>query len=98
MSFFNKPKSAQDMSTLEVATELALKNLMATGPETREYTRLLSAIERLTELQKATSRRVSPDTIAVVAANIVGILLIINHERASVVASKALGFVQRLGR
>jgi len=39
------------------------------------------------------SRRVSPDTLAIVAANIVGILLIIGYERANVVTSKALGFI-----
>lgn len=41
-------------------------------------------------------RRVSPDTLALIAANIVGIVVIIGHERANVIASKALGFVSKL--
>lgn len=38
----------------------------------------------------------SADSMAVVAANIVGIVMILGHERANVIASKALGFVTKL--
>lgn len=41
-------------------------------------------------------KRVSPDTLALIGANIVGIVMIIGHERANVIASKALGFVSKL--
>lgn len=41
-------------------------------------------------------RRVSPDTLALVGANIIGIVMIIGHERANVIASKALGFISKL--
>lgn len=37
--------------------------------------------------------KVSPDTIVVVAANLLGILLILNHERLDIISTKALGFV-----
>lgn len=40
-------------------------------------------------------RRVKPDTLALVGANILGIVLVIGHERASVIATKALGFVSK---
>ena len=40
-----------------------------------------------------TLRRVSPDTMAIVAGNLLGIALIVGHERMNVVTSKALGFV-----
>lgn len=51
-----------------------------------------------TELKKKEvedRKRVSPDTVALIAANLAGILLIIGHERINVVTSKALGFVTR---
>jgi hypothetical protein len=40
-------------------------------------------------------KTVSPDTLAVVVGNLLGIVLILNYEKANVVASKALGFVIR---
>lgn len=40
-------------------------------------------------------RRVSADTIAAMACNILGIVLILEYERTHVIASKALGFVIR---
>lgn len=41
-------------------------------------------------------RRVSPDTWAIVAANLVGIGLILGHERLNVITTKALGFIMRM--
>lgn len=40
-------------------------------------------------------RRVSPDTMALIAANLAGIAVIIGYERINVITSKALGFVAR---
>lgn len=37
--------------------------------------------------------RVSPDTWAMIAANLAGIVVIVGYERLHVIASKALGFV-----
>lgn len=41
------------------------------------------------------SWKISPDTLAVVLCNLVGILLILNHEKIDIVTSKALGFVMK---
>jgi len=41
-------------------------------------------------------RRVSMDTWAVVGANLAGIVFIIGYERASIITSKAIGFVRKL--
>lgn len=40
--------------------------------------------------------RVKMDTWALVGANLVGILIMVNYERAHVLTSKALGFIGRL--
>ena len=42
-----------------------------------------------------TPDRVSKDTLAIIAGNIAGIVLIIGYERMNVIASKALGFVMK---
>ena len=36
-----------------------------------------------------------PETLAIIAANLLGILLILNHERLNVVTSKAVSFVKK---
>lgn len=40
--------------------------------------------------------RPSTDTLAIIAGNLVGIVFILGHERANVIASKALGLVMKL--
>lgn len=37
--------------------------------------------------------KISPDTLLIVGANLLGILLILNHERLDIISTKALGFV-----
>lgn len=41
-------------------------------------------------------RKVSKETLAVIAANLTGIVIILGYERANVIASKALGFIGKL--
>ena len=60
-------------------------------------------LERITKLQKIRNDErqayqadlPNADTILTVAANLIGIALIINHERVNVITSKALPFVTR---
>jgi hypothetical protein len=61
-----------------------------------EYAKLLSHLTKLYNLKEDNSKRsVSADTKAVVLGNLVGILMIVGHERAHVVTSKALNFVMK---
>ena len=63
-------------------------------PATEEYG---ISLERLGKLQKIRQEekpdRVSSDTIALITANLAGILLVIRHENLNVVTSKALSFI-----
>lgn len=63
-----------------------------------EFTKLLDQYTKLIMLQSAErqGRRVSPDVLATILANLAGIGLIISHERVNVIASKALSFVMKL--
>jgi len=45
---------------------------------------------------KERSWKPSPDAIVGAAATVVGILLVLHHEKANVIASKALGFVNKM--
>lgn len=62
-----------------------------------DYTKMVDHVTALYQLkeQKA-SRRVSPDTLAIVIGNLVGIIFIVGHERAHVLTSKAMNFVLKL--
>lgn len=61
-----------------------------------EYGKMTDNLKKLYILRAETTRKVSPDTLANIAANLTGIILILNYERAGVVASKALGFLKQL--
>lgn len=39
---------------------------------------------------------IKPDTVAMIGANLLGILLILNHERLDIVSTKALGFISKI--
>lgn len=83
---------------LEELTRKALMDLMANPVMPAEEFNL--KIERLTKLleivqaDKAHSR-VSKDTLAVIGANLFGILMIIRHEFANPLNSKALSLLLR---
>jgi hypothetical protein len=57
-------------------------------------------VERLTKLHKIQEERkperVSPNTVATVAANLLGIVMIIRHEQLNFITSKALNFIMRV--
>ena len=65
-------------------------------PYQSPYNELLKRIERLNALIGEDKKKgVSLDTALTVGANILGIVLIIHHEKLNVITSKALSFVMR---
>ena len=74
----------------EATTQLG--SLTATD---EEYSKTIDQIERLHKLlaKEREGFRVSPDTLIIVAGNLLGIVLILNYERLVVITSKAVGFV-----
>lgn len=59
-----------------------------------EYARKVDQLQKLYSLkEKPSEKRVSPDTLAIVAGNLAGILLIVGAEKTGVVTSKALQFL-----
>jgi hypothetical protein len=86
-----------DSDALTEATNAAIAALSEMSPTDKGYAEALSCVERLEALRTGKSKmRVSPDTVALIIANLAGIVLILQHERAHVVVSKALGFVSKL--
>ncbi len=86
---------AKKKPCLEVESESVLKEMMAEQDVCSEnYQKHLEVLERLNKL-KGEKKSLSPDTILVVAANLLGIALILGYESVGNITSKALGFVMR---
>lgn len=101
--------SAKDVAVehhaLDAAITHVLDHMSEVKCESEEYAKLVDHLAKLYKMKEIdaavraeveNSRRVSPDTMAIVGANLLGILMIIGHERANVIATKALGLLTKL--
>lgn len=86
--FKDEPNAA-----LESQIDAVLEEMQEEGVDSDKYPKLMTYLERLHKL-KAGERRtpVSRDTIAIVAGNLLGILVIVAYEQKHVMTSK--GFTQ----
>lgn len=85
-------KETETEKTLKLRDiELALKKM-----EIDSSAELKAAETEAKKAETQDRRRVSSDTLALIAANVAGIIMIIGYERVNVIASKALGFVGKV--
>ena len=93
--FTRKPDTNDQL--LNEILERVMQDMKGEDPNTEKYAQMR---EQLTELYKIRnenrSRRVSPDTLATIGANLLGIGIIVGHERTHIVTSKALSFIRKL--
>lgn len=81
-------------SKLDEEFDACLDEMSSVSTASEEYDKMVRNLERLHRLKmEEKCRKVSPDTKAVIAGNLLGILLILGYEKANVITSKALGFV-----
>jgi hypothetical protein len=81
-------------SALETVMDEALDHLSFYNPHDDEYGTTVDQLVKLNSIKATPSpKRVSPDTLALVGANLAGIAAVLWHEQAHVVASKALGLL-----
>lgn len=88
----NQEIEACEISTMVERTERINE---AKKQKLDDLDRLLELAEKRQKLKDASRFKVSPDTIVVGLINLVGIGLILGHEKLNVITSKALGFVIR---
>jgi hypothetical protein len=62
--------------------------------ETKDYASMVDQVVKLQEIRHAGG--ISKETLATIGANILGIVVILGHERAHVIASKAFGLVKKI--
>lgn len=92
---FNLKVTKTEPSDLDKAITRLYELMAETGPETQAYDAMTNQLTKLHKLKETetSSKRVSPDTLAIIAGNLAGIVALLSYERAHVITSKALGFV-----
>lgn len=60
-----------------------------------DYTAAAKQLEILYRIQRESEQGIDPNTALVVAANLVGVLLVVRREEFNVVTSKAMGMIMR---
>ena len=81
-------------AALNDAITEALAQLSNLTADSQEYAQTADQVVKLYELKKKS--RISPDVLVTAGANILGILVIVGHERAHVVTSKAMSLLGKL--
>ena len=93
-AMFKKITKMDKRTKLEKEIDCIVDIMSMYPPESREYGIIAGNLETL---KKANAydrgRHVSPDTLAVVFGNLIGIGCILNFEKVNIITSKAMGFV-----
>lgn len=86
-----------DSTLLEKAIKDVHSQMEVMTADDEDYAKMVKQLTELMKLrQYETKPMFSPDVMLTVGANLFGIILILQHERTNVIASKAIGFVAKL--
>ncbi len=93
---FSRKKLPEEVElNSEITRVLAV--LARCEPDSEEYTAAVDNISKLyAQKENIPSNRISPDMLATVVANLLGLVLIVGHERANVIAGQAIKFLKQL--
>lgn len=81
-------------TNLEKEIDMVLEVMRDYEPDKEEYAKMAQNLEMLYKAKShEKNRSVSPDTVAIVVGNLLGIGLILTYEKVGFITSKALGFV-----
>lgn len=91
---FNIITKKDKRTNLEKEIDSVIESMSHHKADTKEYAAMAKNLETLYKAKSnERNRYVSPDAIAMVAGNLLGIVLILGYEKANVITSKALGFI-----
>lgn len=89
---FAKSETPLDQEIARLLGELSNEDVAG-----QRYAQIADQLVKLYKLQEVhNTKKLSADTIATIVANLAGIIVIVGHERAHVVTSKAVGFLTKL--
>lgn len=90
-------KTVVENTALEDAIARLLANMKSAQTNSEEYAELVDNLVKLHALKEAEKpESMSMDAKATIVANLTGIVLILNYERAGVVATKAMSLLSKL--
>lgn len=90
-------KPDESMVQLEATIKELETDMKGHDGGSEEYAKCLAQLERLYKLkEKNTPKGLDPNTLILVGGNLAGILIIVLHERAAVITTKALAFAGKL--
>ncbi len=88
-------KKSREDSMLTAALMRAHFALRGYDPNSEEYQKVLDDIVKLHKMKEAeTPSPVSYDTIVLAATNILGIVMVLKHEQARIITSKAWNMIK----
>lgn len=84
---------------IEEKLDAEITNVLAqmdrfTTKDAKEYATMVDQFEKLMKLRNES--RLSKDALATIAANAIGLIVVMNHERAHVIATKAFTLVRKM--
>lgn len=82
---------------LDAAIERVMTLMSDESPSTDTYEQMNNQLQKLYAIKNENrSRRVSPDTLANICANLLGIGVVVGYEQKHIITTKALGFIKKL--
>lgn len=90
-------RNSNEPSTLQQEIERVIVLMSVQSPDSDEYAKMNKQLGKLHERRMAEKPKpLEAETVALIVANLAGIMLIVGHERAHVITSKAIGIVRTL--
>lgn len=95
---FSLKKTDPKPTAIDEAIERLVSQMDGYDTYSDEYTKMVANLKVLTEANEVAKTTAKPDivsanTAAMIAGNLVGIVLILSFEKANVITSKSLSFV-----
>lgn len=89
--FTRKPTDPQ----LDEAIDSVYADLKGMHAQEDDHKKTVDQLSALYKLKETNSKsKISPDTLALISGNLLGIVMIVGYERANVITSKAMQFVK----
>lgn len=90
------PKPTEKPELTDVIDRV-LQQMSDKPADSTEFAEMTDQLVKLHALKTSEGpKRVSPDVMATIAANLAGIIVVVGHERTHIITSKALAFIMKL--
>jgi hypothetical protein len=95
---FGMNRAKSKPSVIDPVIDDLISTMAGEEATTEDYQRMVSSLRTLLEAKAATEpepQRINPNTLAIIAGNLAGIILILAFEKKNVITSKSLGLLMK---